>query len=79
MFGFFAPRLPVTPEQKVWVDRRMDWLVGEFGESRGSVTSSPRFSPFSIRLHSAQNWRISCSDGREKPSRCGIGMAQCCF
>lgn len=49
MFGFRAPRLPVTSEQKAWVDRRMDWLTQEFGESRlravRVIHPTPEFFP----------------------------------
>jgi len=34
MFNWFRPKCPVPPDVKVWVERRMCWLVGQFGQGR---------------------------------------------
>lgn len=46
---WFAPKLPVSPEQKSWVDRRAAWLIEEFGAERilhtPVVLPTPTFFP----------------------------------
>ena len=40
MFNWFRPKCPVEPDVKAWVERRMSWLIGTFGQERllqGSV------------------------------------------
>ncbi len=34
MFNWFHPRCPVEPNVKAWVERRMCWLVSQFGRER---------------------------------------------
>jgi tetratricopeptide (TPR) repeat protein len=34
MFDWFRPKCPVEPDVKVWVERRMGWLIGQFGADR---------------------------------------------
>ncbi len=34
MFPWSRPKCPVEPDVKAWVERRMSWLVGQFGRDR---------------------------------------------
>lgn len=34
MFNWFRPKCPVQPDVKAWVERRMCWLVSQFGRDR---------------------------------------------
>ena len=33
MFDWFAPRCPVDPMAKVWVEGRLAWLSEQFGDA----------------------------------------------
>ena len=49
MFGFSRPSLPVTPEQRAWIDGRANWIADEFGEARlrevRVIVPTPEFFP----------------------------------
>ncbi len=49
MLGWFLPRCPVSTQDKVWVERRMLWLVDKFGIERLRdtvvVLPTPEFFP----------------------------------
>src|SRR5690349_12244299 len=49
MLGWFKPKLPVSPEEREWVDRSLDWLLETFGEDRFRqvtvVLPTPEFFP----------------------------------
>jgi HEAT repeat protein len=49
MFGWFRPRCPVDPPDKVWIERRMTWLVHVLGLERCRdaqvVLPTPEFFP----------------------------------
>lgn len=46
---FFEPKCPVPPEHKQWLERRMAWLINEFGLKRlrqvRVITPTPEFFP----------------------------------
>ena len=43
MFGWFAPTCPVDLISKVWVERRLSWLIERFGADR--ILNAPRVLP----------------------------------
>jgi tetratricopeptide (TPR) repeat protein len=43
MFGWFTPKCPVDAGMKRWVEARMGWLLGQFGETK--VLSAPMILP----------------------------------
>lgn len=43
MFGWFAPTCPVDLISKVWVERRLSWLIERFGSDR--ILNAPRVLP----------------------------------
>src|SRR5437588_162542 len=49
MFGWFRPRCPVDPPDKVWIERRMTWLARVLGIERcldaQVVLPTPKFFP----------------------------------
>jgi hypothetical protein len=49
MFGWFKPTCPVAPEERLWVESRMRWLVAQFGAEQARsapvVLPTPEFFP----------------------------------
>lgn len=43
MFGWFSPKCPVDPGMKRWIEARVGWLLGQFGETK--VLSAPMILP----------------------------------
>jgi hypothetical protein len=49
MFNWFSPKCPVEPAKKLWVERVITWIIGEFGLDRlrraPVVLPLPKFFP----------------------------------
>jgi hypothetical protein len=49
MLDWFKPKLPISPEEREWVDSSLDWLLKTFGEERFQqvtvVLPTPEFFP----------------------------------